>query len=137
MTTHGNYLRLRGRLPDGRDNGLGSPELATELRHDPHVVYVVALLEPVSVAENLETAAAAVTLGVTAVELVDPEAGRRLLSSAFEARTGIVGLPFEEAPDGVDPSTGEILDTVAAALEEAAADAGVDVKIHRARGGRK
>jgi hypothetical protein len=135
MTATG--IRLRAKLPEGRDNGLAVPEL-TELRNDPHVVYVVAMLEPVVFTENLENDVAAITLGVSAVEVLDAEAGRRLLSARFQNRTGMVELDLDGPPAGVDPDTGELigdpflLDTVAEAAAEAATEAGLDVSVRKA-----
>ena len=124
-------VRLRGRLPKGRPNGL---ELLTdELRtHPDRSRYIVAIVAPTAIVENLDPNAEPYTveLELLAVEVDSTDSLAELadlLERLHSARTGIVGLPFGDPPSppaGVDPATGEIVVVTVAAANALSGGAG-------------
>jgi hypothetical protein len=113
-------MKLKSTLPKGDADGL-SP-LEGRLDADPESRQVVALviLDVIARTESLVTHERELTLKLRRVEALlpgDAEHARRMLSRAFEQRTGVVTLPIDleddlrSAFDEVfDPTTGEAVD---------------------------
>lgn len=122
--------KLSSRLPDGNTNGL--PALAPRLVSDPHMVHVaVVLLDCQKTTLDYDTGETIPTARVRAIEPItgiDRDLAAQMMRRAVESRTGQTVLPIEledelsavfenlgpaseagdDAPDGVDPETGEI-----------------------------
>lgn len=111
-------VKLASSLPVGDGNGLAA--ILDELVGDPAGKHVtVAIVDTKRLQVDTDTGEVVPTVRLRRVEAVDPADAKpmmRLLSRAYEKRTGKTVLPFELEEDvreafgttRVDPTTGEI-----------------------------
>ena len=109
--------KLSARLPEGDANGLSA--ISAALIDQPHAVHVViALVDCKSITTDHDTGDVRPTARIRRIEPVrgDKEMVAKIMRRAMEERTGRTVLPFDLEEDmraafeGIDPSTGEILD---------------------------
>jgi len=111
--------KLAAGLPDPEKNGLSM--IARALVDRPHHVHVViALIDCKKTMLDHDSGSLEPTARIRRIEVVRPEdhqAAEHVMRHALEERTGQDELPFDVAEEireafaGVDPRTGELLDT--------------------------
>jgi hypothetical protein len=101
-------IKLTSKL-DASSDGL-TPLLDQIIEQQGEILYVVAIVEPISITEHVDGSAPVVKLGITAIEAVRGTAQMtvtELLASRRAQRTGDNPLELMF----IDPATGEVITT--------------------------